>query len=74
MLHDERTYSRPMEFRPERFLATEGHEPEKDPRTICFGFGEHERVRFVDVVADKPTPQVAVSVLVSSSGLHCWRR
>ncbi|KAL1752871.1 cytochrome P450 [Schizophyllum commune] len=39
MLHDERTYSRPMEFRPERFLATVGHEPEKDPRTICFGFG-----------------------------------
>ncbi|KAL1674424.1 cytochrome P450 [Schizophyllum commune] len=39
MLHDERTYRRPMEFWPERFLATEGRLPEKDPRTICFGFG-----------------------------------
>lgn len=39
MLHDERTYSRPMEFRPERFLASEGHEPERDPRTMVFGFG-----------------------------------
>ncbi|KAL1700731.1 cytochrome P450 [Schizophyllum commune] len=39
MLHDERTYRRPMEFWPERFLATEGRLPEKDPRTIGFGFG-----------------------------------
>ncbi|KAL1739761.1 cytochrome P450, partial [Schizophyllum fasciatum] len=39
MLHDEDAYKRPMEFRPERFLEGEGHKPEKDPRTICFGFG-----------------------------------
>ncbi|KAL1661014.1 cytochrome P450 [Schizophyllum commune] len=39
MLHDERTYRHPMEFWPDRFLATEGRPPEKDPRTICFGFG-----------------------------------
>ncbi|KAL1711347.1 cytochrome P450 [Schizophyllum commune] len=39
MLHDERTYRRPMKFWPERFLATEGRPPEKDPKTICFGFG-----------------------------------
>ncbi|KAL1666579.1 cytochrome P450 [Schizophyllum commune] len=38
-LHDERTYRQPMEFRPERFLAVEGRQPERDPRTICFGFG-----------------------------------
>ena len=43
MLHDERTYRRPMEFWPERFLVTEGRLPEKDPRTICFEFGERER-------------------------------
>ncbi|KAL1718970.1 cytochrome P450 [Schizophyllum commune] len=39
MLHDERKYRHPMEFWPDRFLATEGRQPEKDPRTICFGFG-----------------------------------
>jgi len=39
MLHDPRTYSEPNEFRPERFLARDGKEPETDPRTICFGFG-----------------------------------
>ncbi|KAL1713887.1 cytochrome P450 [Schizophyllum commune] len=39
MLHDERTYRHSMEFWPDRFLATEGRQPEKDPRTICFGFG-----------------------------------
>ncbi|KAI5897283.1 cytochrome P450 [Schizophyllum commune H4-8] len=39
MLHDERTYRHPMEFCPERFLASEGRQPERDPRTICFGFG-----------------------------------
>ena len=39
MLHDPHSYSRPSEFRPERFLAHEGKHPEQDPRTICFGFG-----------------------------------
>ncbi|KAL1685715.1 cytochrome P450 [Schizophyllum commune] len=39
MLHEENTYDRPNDFRPERFLAGEGRTPEKDPRTICFGFG-----------------------------------
>ncbi|KAF8450341.1 cytochrome P450 [Boletus edulis BED1] len=37
MLHDPRTYSEPNEFRPERFLARDGKEPETDPRSICFG-------------------------------------
>lgn len=39
MLNDPRTYSEPREFKPERFLARDGKEPEVDPRTICFGFG-----------------------------------
>jgi len=39
MLHDPRTYSEPNEFKPERFIARHGKEPEADPRTICFGFG-----------------------------------
>ncbi|KAF8558813.1 cytochrome P450 [Imleria badia] len=39
MLHDPRTYSEPNEFKPERFLARDGKEPEVDPRTVCFGFG-----------------------------------
>ncbi|EGN98959.1 hypothetical protein SERLA73DRAFT_181707 [Serpula lacrymans var. lacrymans S7.3] len=39
ILHDERTYVNPMEFNPERFLASEGREPETDPRNTCFGYG-----------------------------------
>ncbi|KAF7776140.1 hypothetical protein Agabi119p4_4533 [Agaricus bisporus var. burnettii] len=38
--HDPRTYSKPDEFRPERFLAAEnGGIVERDPRDLCFGFG-----------------------------------
>lgn len=28
-----------MTFRPERFLDTDGHKPEPDPRIFVFGFG-----------------------------------
>ena len=30
---------KPEEFKPERFLAQDGKEPEMDPRNVCFGFG-----------------------------------
>ncbi|KAG6330774.1 hypothetical protein ID866_8315 [Astraeus odoratus] len=36
ILRDERTYTDPLEFKPERFL---GENPETDPRNACFGFG-----------------------------------
>ncbi|KAL4079468.1 cytochrome P450 [Scleroderma citrinum] len=36
ILRDERTYTNPLEFRPERFL---GDNPETDPKNVCFGFG-----------------------------------
>lgn len=36
VLRDERTYTDPLEFKPERFL---GDNPEQDPRNVCFGFG-----------------------------------
>ncbi|KIM56981.1 hypothetical protein SCLCIDRAFT_192356 [Scleroderma citrinum Foug A] len=36
ILRDERTYTNPLEFMPERFL---GDKPETDPRNVCFGFG-----------------------------------
>ncbi|KAG0699881.1 cytochrome P450 [Suillus ampliporus] len=39
MLNDPRTYANPSQFNPERFLASNGKEPETDPRMICFGFG-----------------------------------
>ncbi|KAG2148122.1 cytochrome P450 [Suillus clintonianus] len=39
MLNDPETYANPSEFNPERFLASDGKEPETEPRTICFGFG-----------------------------------
>ncbi|KAF9228227.1 cytochrome P450 [Gyrodon lividus] len=36
ILRDERTYTNPLEFRPERFL---GDKPEPHPGNACFGFG-----------------------------------
>ncbi|GJC89981.1 O-methylsterigmatocystin oxidoreductase [Colletotrichum liriopes] len=37
--HDPERYPDPMGFKPERFLASEGHEPEADPHKFVFGFG-----------------------------------
>ncbi|KAF8655018.1 hypothetical protein AX16_003288 [Volvariella volvacea WC 439] len=39
MAHDPAVYRNPMSFNPDRFLGTDGREPEPDPRTLCFGFG-----------------------------------
>jgi cytochrome P450 len=39
LLHDEKIYSRPMIFDPERFLATEKRAAELDPHKILFGYG-----------------------------------
>ncbi|OOF95350.1 hypothetical protein ASPCADRAFT_207823 [Aspergillus carbonarius ITEM 5010] len=37
--HDPTVYPDPMAFKPERFLASESHVPERDPRLLAFGFG-----------------------------------
>ncbi|EEA29076.1 hypothetical protein TMatcc_002549 [Talaromyces marneffei ATCC 18224] len=37
--HDPAVYHNPMQFKPERFLATEKQIPEPDPHTLVFGFG-----------------------------------
>ncbi|KAH6995360.1 cytochrome P450 [Ilyonectria destructans] len=37
--HDPEVYQDPMIFRPERFLETEGLNPETDPHKFVFGFG-----------------------------------
>jgi hypothetical protein len=40
MLHDPKTYADPFSFRPERFLPSEGQEPEPEPGISgAFGFG-----------------------------------
>ncbi|KAF8348622.1 cytochrome P450 [Amanita rubescens] len=39
MGHDPSIYQDPMEFKPARFIKTESHNPEPDPRDLCFGFG-----------------------------------
>lgn len=39
MTHDPSVYQDPMAFRPERYLTTEKHVAEPDPRTVTFGFG-----------------------------------
>ncbi|TFY76167.1 hypothetical protein EWM64_g7846 [Hericium alpestre] len=38
-LHDAQTYKNPMDFNPDRFIAAESKEPERDPHTTTFGFG-----------------------------------
>lgn len=38
-LHDPEVHENPEEFRPERFVKTDTHEPERDPRQTVFGFG-----------------------------------
>ena len=37
--HDPAVYPDPMTFRPERFIETPTHSPERDPRDFIFGFG-----------------------------------
>lgn len=37
--HDPDVYSDPEEFKPERFLVANGHEPEPEPDKFVFGFG-----------------------------------
>jgi hypothetical protein len=38
--HDEKVYSDPMAFKPERFIATPDNPlPERDPHLLVFGFG-----------------------------------
>ncbi|KAJ7510129.1 cytochrome P450 [Mycena galericulata] len=39
MAHDPEVYANPMTFNPCRFIASDGHSPEPDPRDIVFGFG-----------------------------------
>ncbi|KAJ6597185.1 cytochrome P450, partial [Mycena vulgaris] len=39
MAHDPEFYADPMTFNPSRFIASEGHTPEPDPRDLVFGFG-----------------------------------
>ncbi|PWY65710.1 cytochrome P450 [Aspergillus heteromorphus CBS 117.55] len=37
--HDPTIYSDPMTFKPERFLESDTHTPERDPHFLSFGFG-----------------------------------
>ncbi|KAJ7286148.1 cytochrome P450 [Mycena rebaudengoi] len=39
MLHNPDTYANPMTFDPSRFLASDSHVPDPDPRDIVFGWG-----------------------------------
>lgn len=39
MLHDAETYPNPFEFKPERHISIDGKPAQRDPRTMCFGFG-----------------------------------
>ncbi|KAJ7272073.1 cytochrome P450 [Mycena haematopus] len=39
MAHDPEVYADPWVFNPSRFIASNGHTPEPDPRDLVFGFG-----------------------------------
>ncbi|KAG6915648.1 hypothetical protein DXG01_010612 [Tephrocybe rancida] len=39
MLHDPEVYPEPFEFQPERHIATTEKPAQRDPRTVCFGYG-----------------------------------
>ncbi|KAI0771958.1 cytochrome P450 [Trametes elegans] len=41
-LHDPQIYADPMDFNPDRFIATKDWAPERDPRDFCFGFGRRK--------------------------------
>ncbi|KAG9497133.1 hypothetical protein J7337_011925 [Fusarium musae] len=38
-VQDPEVHQDPMRFEPERFLSTDGNQPEQDPHTYTFGFG-----------------------------------
>ena len=46
MCHDPNVYHDPFEFKPERFLGTEGRAPEPDPSDLAFGFGRRYGATF----------------------------
>ena len=39
MLHDPEIYPDPFAFNPDRYIASSQQPAQRDPRTICFGFG-----------------------------------
>ncbi|KAF4436303.1 O-methylsterigmatocystin oxidoreductase [Fusarium acutatum] len=41
--HDPEVHHEPMRFNPERFLSTDGNQPEQDPHTYTFGFGRRKK-------------------------------
>ncbi|EKM59405.1 uncharacterized protein PHACADRAFT_181407 [Phanerochaete carnosa HHB-10118-sp] len=47
ILHDPKCYHDPMEFKPERFLASDSKEPELDPSKFAFGYGRRSTIRLL---------------------------
>ena len=63
LLHDPKVYSDPHAFNPERFL---GSNPERDPKTIAFGFGR----RICPGILDYLHMNWAVNVNLSTRAAH----
>ncbi|KAI0427566.1 putative cytochrome P450 oxidoreductase OrdA-like protein [Xylaria sp. FL1042] len=69
--HDPEIHPEPEAFKPERYLAVAGHEPEPDPHKFVFGFGR--RVCPGSILADKTlflmvAQSLAVFNMTRSSG------
>lgn len=50
MLHEPEMYENPMEFVPERHIATAEKSAEKDPHVMAFGFGRRCAISMLGIV------------------------